>query len=108
MSELNLSSNSNPNFNLTNKNNYYSSKIKEGISIFQEQNGGNLYNNYIDPFKLLENEKEKCETTLSAGNFIESVHGSGTPDAAHRHCEPDCGRSRRNQRQSALGRRERQ
>ena len=57
MSELNLSSNGNPNYNLTTNSNYYSSKIKEGIPIFQEQNGGNLYNNYIDPFKILENEK---------------------------------------------------
>ena len=51
MSEFNNISNSNL------SNNYYSSKVKEGIPLFQEENGGNLYNNYIDPFKLLENEK---------------------------------------------------
>ena len=51
MSEFNNISNSNL------SNNYYSSKVKEGIPLFQEENGGNLYNNYIDPFKLIENEK---------------------------------------------------
>ena len=51
MSELGISANSNF------SKNYYSSKVKEGIPIFQEQNGGNLYNNYIDPFKLLESQK---------------------------------------------------
>ena len=69
MSELNLSSHGNPNFNLTNNNNYYSLKIKEGIPIFQEQNDGNLYNNYIEPFKLLENEKNNNIYNVGINNY---------------------------------------
>jgi len=38
--------------------NYYEQKVKEDIPIFQEMNGsGTLKNNYVDPFKLLENGK---------------------------------------------------
>lgn len=73
MSELNLSSNGNPNFNITTNSNYYSSKIKEGIPIFQEQNGGNLYNNYIDPFKILENEKNNNIYNVGINNYNMNV-----------------------------------
>ena len=73
MSELNLSSNGNPNYNLTTNSNYYSSKIKEGIPIFQEQNGGNLYNNYIDPFKILENEKNNNIYNAGINNYNMNV-----------------------------------
>ena len=52
MSELKFASNSNLNLSK----NSYSSRVKEGIPIFQEANGGNnFYNNYVDPFKMLEN-----------------------------------------------------
>ena len=63
MSKFNFSSNSNF------FNNYYSSKIKEGIPIFQEENGGNMYNNYVDPFKLLENEKNNNIFNLGTNNY---------------------------------------
>ena len=53
-------------------NNYYSSKVKEGIPIFQEENIGNLgntYNNFIDPFKLLETEKNNNIFNLGINNY---------------------------------------
>ena len=53
-------------------NNYYSSKVKEGIPIFHEENIGNLgntYNNFIDPFKLLETEKNNNIFNLGINNY---------------------------------------
>ena len=53
-------------------NNYYSSKVKEGIPIFQEENLGNIgntYNNFIDPFKLLETEKNNNIFNLGINNY---------------------------------------
>ena len=86
MSELNFLSNSNPNFNLTN--NYYSSKVKEGIPIFQESNGGNLYNNYIDPFKLLENEKNNNIYNVGINNYNMNVSDVQTRKVFEKEMEP--------------------
>ena len=66
MSEFNNLSNTNL------SNNYYSSKVKEGIPIFQEENLGNIgntYNNFIDPFKLLETEKNNNIFNLGINNY---------------------------------------
>ena len=58
-------------------NNYYSSKIKEGIPIFQEQNGGGLStNNFVDPFKLLENEKRNSLMNLGRNNLNMNISQS--------------------------------
>lgn len=58
-------------------NNYYSSKIKEGIPIFQEQNGGGLpTNNFVDPFKLLENEKRNSLMSLGRNNLNMNISQS--------------------------------
>ena len=58
-------------------NNYYSSKIKEGIPIFQEQNGGSLSaNNFVDPFKLLENEKRNNLMNLGRNNLNMNISQS--------------------------------
>ena len=57
------------NFGLSN--NYYSSRIKEGIPIFQEINGGNLINNYTDPFKAL--EQNKIETFINGSNNMNNT-----------------------------------
>ena len=59
MSNLNLYNDINSNrLGFNSSSNYYEQKVKEGIPIFQEMNGsGTLKNNYVDPFKLLENGK---------------------------------------------------
>ena len=57
--------------NLGLNNNYYSSRIKEGIPIFQEINGGNLINNYTDPFKAL--EQNKIETFINGSNNMNNT-----------------------------------
>ena len=59
MSNLNINNDINSNrLGFNSSSNYYEQKVKEGIPIFQEMNGsGTLRNNYVDPFKLLENGK---------------------------------------------------
>ena len=59
MSNLNIYNDFNSNrLGFNSSSNYYEQKVKEGIPIFQEMNGsGTLRNNYVDPFKLLENGK---------------------------------------------------
>ena len=66
--DLNLNKSSGYNFSQ----NYYDKKIKEGIPIFQEIGAfNNSINsqNYVDPFKLLENSK--------TNNFLNNGQGSG-------------------------------
>jgi len=86
MSDLNFLSNSNPDFNLSN--NYYSSKVKEGIPIFHESNGGNLYNNYVDPFKLLENEKNNNIYNVGINNYNMNVSDIQTRKVFEKEMEP--------------------
>ena len=66
-------------------NNYYSSKVKEGIPIFQEENGGNLYNNYIDPFKLLETQKNN---TIFNPGFNNNISNTQTRNIMEREMNP--------------------
>ena len=66
-------------------NNYYSSKVKEGIPIFQEENGGNLYNNYIDPFKLLETQKNN---TIFNPRFNNNISNTQTRNIMEREMNP--------------------
>ena len=82
MSEFNNLSNGNL------PNNYYSSKVKEGIPIFQEENVGNLYNNYIDPFKLLETEKNNNIFNLGINNFNMNMTDIQTRKIFEKEMEP--------------------
>ena len=75
MSSLNSIYNSN-NLGYNLSPNYYENKVKEGIPIFQEINGSSLQSNqnYVDPFKLLENSKNK--------NFLKSNPNGGFGNGA--------------------------
>ena len=68
-----------------------SSKVKEGIPIFQEEtigNLGNTYNNFIDPFKLLETEKNNNIFNLGINNFNMNMTDIQTRKIFEKEMEP--------------------
>ena len=77
MSNFNSLYNLEPNLNKSSgmnlTSNYYDRKIKEGIPIFQEIGTFNQNlngNNFVDPFKILENSKN--------GNFLNRENGNSS------------------------------